>query len=886
MSKLQHLLRNLLHRDRVTRDLNDEIDAAFDLLVKEKERSGLDPARARRAARLEFGRLDRVVEDTRDVKAGAFLDAWWQDFRQAFRLLRRSPVFTAFAVGSLALGIGAAAAIFQLFDVLVLRQLPVSEPGQMVVASWGPNGRYNYSMPYPQFDEIRRRTATLSGVFATNPFSRVTVTYRGQAAIAEGIYVSGDYYSTLRLTPAMGRLVDADDDRSGAAVAVLTHRYWQQRFGGSADAIGSAIALNGVPFTIAGVEPEGFAGTEVGRPYDISVPMRARDRLAEGAPLWNRPGASWIYVMGRMKPGVTLEQAEQELRVLFTSATAGASPSPSQLAFAQRNHLRLESGARGSASDLRDGYGRWLQLILMMLGIVLLLASLNVATLLLARSDARHRELATRVALGASRWRLVRQLLTETVLLAGAAGAIAIGLATWGGRTLLTMVTPSMDRAPLELAFDLRLAGFTVLVSFAVCLIAGLLPSLRATTSRPLTPSRQIGGGPRRRLVDRILVGAQVGLSLLLLVGAGLFVRTLEKLWSQDPGYARTSILMFSVDAHLAGKTGADVPSTYGAVLDAVKALPASQSATVSAVRPVSDNYYFVDSFSEIGGRTLAQSVRVAYNNVAPGYFATLGIRLVSGRDFDERDRLLAPRVAIISERMARHFTGSPIGQRLGAGAGAREVIGVVADVRYANVRDLPRDVVYYPIFQQQGRDMFYSPTFEVRFSGSVEGMTASIRAAVARVDPALALFRVRTLERQTEDSFARERLLAALTAYSGGFAVLLACIGLYGLMSFSVTRRTAELGLRVALGASPSSVSWLAVRESAWTALAGIVAGAAAAYAVVRIVENQLFGIEPHDPSVFAAAACLLLLMAMAAAFFPARRAARIDPLQALRHE
>ena len=463
-----------------------------------------------------------------------------------------------------------------------------------------------------------------------------------------------------------------------------------------------------------------------------------------------------------------------------------------------------------------------------------------------------------------------------------------LGFAAWGSRTLLAVVTPSADRAPIELTSDWRVAVFTVAVAFAVCAIAALIPALRATSATRLAASRQVGGGRQRRLLDRSLVAAQVGLSLTLLVAAGLFVRTLQNLWSQDPGYSRENVLMLSVDARLAGKTGAALPATYRAILDSLQALPGVQAATVSAVRPVSDNYYFVDSFTEIGNKVLPreQRVRVAFNNIAPGYFSTLGIPLVAGRDFDDRDRPGAMRVVIISERMARHFDGSPLGQRLGAGPGAREVVGVVGDVRYANVRDLPRGVVYFPLFQQQGKDMFYSPTFEIRFAGAMPGVLASVGEAVTRVDPALTLFRVRTLEGQTEDSFARERLLAVLTAYFGGFALLLACIGLYGLMSYAVTLRTPEIGLRMALGASPASVRWLAVRESTWTVLAGTGAGTVAAYAAVRILESQLFGVQPHDPASFAGATLLLLLMAVAAAFFPARRASRIDPLVALRHE
>jgi predicted permease len=345
---------------------------------------------------------------------------------------------------------------------------------------------------------------------------------------------------------------------------------------------------------------------------------------------------------------------------------------------------------------------------------------------------------------------------------------------------------------------------------------------------------------------------------------------------------------MFSADPRLAGRTGDDVPRTYLRVLDELRATPGVQAVTMSAVRPVSPNYYFVTSFRELGGRMLSQEqrVRAAFNHVAPGYFTMLRIPVLAGRDFDDRDGIGAPRVAIISQRMARHFEGNPVGQSIGRGPSARQVVGVVGDVRYANVRDAEREVVYFPIFQMKPQEIFYEPTFEIRTAAPVEEVAPLIRSALSKVDPDLTSFSVRTLERQTEDSFARERLLAVLTGYFGIFAVLLACIGLYGLMSYNVTQRTAEMGLRMALGAAPAAVRWLVVRDSAWTLAAGAAAGVGLALPAVRFVRSQLFGVDPYDPSTLAAATALLLAMAFAAAYLPARRASRIDPLTALRHE
>jgi predicted permease len=805
------------------------------------------------------------------------------------RLLARSPLFTIFAAASLALGIGATSAIFSLFDGLVLRKLPVPEPDRLVVLSFGPaGGNFNYSLPYPHFDQIRARNTTLAGVFAINPFGRVTVGHRGQAETADGTYVTGDYYRTLGLAPRIGRLLARDDDRPGQNVAVLSHAYWQRRFGGRLDVVGATVGLNTIPFTIVGVEPAGFFGTEVGRPYDIAVPMRAIEVLSEGRSLWNEAFATWIYIMGRLKPGVSLVEAERELKVIFAQVGTEAARDPNQVRLAREHQLRLEGGAKGSSSDLRVRYERWLTLLLVVLGAVLLLASLNVATLLLSRSDARQREIATRQALGAGRWRIVRQFLTESMVLACLAGALGVVIASWGSRTLLRIATPTSERLLLDLTPSVRLVAFTGIIAAATCLLFGVIPAIRATSPGRLLAGRQLGGGRQRRVLDRTLVASQVAISLVLLVTAGLFVRTLGKLWAQETGYDRHQVLMFSVDARLAGKKGPDVPMTYRRLIDELHAVPGARSVTASAVRPVSTNLYLVDSVSQVGEKTLSreQRIRVAFNVVAPGYFGTLGIPLMAGRDFDERDSGLAPKVVIISERMARHFTGNPVGQRIGRGPGARKVIGVAKDMRYAKIKDAPREVLYYPFFQSEPRDLFFAPTFEVRYAGAPSDVLESIRRAVSRVDSGLEMFGVRTLEAQTQDSLSRERLLALLTTYFGGFAVLLACIGLYGLMSYAVTQRTAEIGVRMALGAQPAAVSWLIVREAAVTVAVGAVAGLSGAFSVVGLVKSQLFGIEPHDPLALGGATALLLAMAFVAAYLPARHASRIDPLTALRHE
>ena len=886
--RLRSLWRNLAHRERIERDLDDEIRATLETLEEEHRRAGVAPDAAHRAAVLQLGRVESLKEQVHDARAGAVLAGVAQDVRHALRLIRRGPLFAAFAIVSLTLGIGATGAIFLLFDAIALRTLDVPESNRLVLLSIASPGRSNYSMPYPQFEAIRQRSTTLEGIFATTPFGRVTVAGSHGADIANGMYVSGDYYRTLRLTPAVGRLIDAGDDRTGLRVAVLNHGYWRRRFGGRTDVVGSVITLNRVSFTVIGVEPPGFNGTEVGRPYHVSVPLQAYPALNEGRPILTGVFTTWLYQMARLKPGVTLEAAQQETTTIFTQASLDVARTADERRLSSETRVRFEPGAHGNASDLRNRYGRWLQLLLMLLAAVLLLASLNVATLLLSRADARQHEFATRLALGAGRWRIVRQLVAESMVLAAIAAAGGLVIAIFGSGALLSVALPTADWTALDLAPGLRLIAVTIGVAALTCFVFGVLPALRATTATRLTAARQIGAGPRRRALDRALVAAQVALSLVLLVAAGLFVRTLQNLWGQEPGYDRRNVVMFSADARLAGRTGEEIPQTYQRLLTELRAVPGALSVTMSAVRPVSENYYFITSFTSLGGRTLPpdQRIRTAFNHVAPGYFSTLGIPILAGRDFDERDHRESPRVVIISQRMARHFEGNPVGQQLDEGPSAREIVGVVADARYANVKDPVREVVYFPAFQAAPKDIFYSPTFEIRHAGRSADLLSASRAAVARIDPAVTLFRETTLERQTGDSFARERLLAILTSYFGAFAALLSCIGLYGLVSYGVTRRTREMGLRMALGAPPAAVRWMIVREDAWTVAAGVVLGVAAASAAVRLVRSQLFGVQPFDPATVSAATLALMLMACAAAYLPARRAARIDPLVALRHE
>jgi predicted permease len=884
--------RRLRHRDE---DLELEIRGHLEAEIDERMQAGQGETKARQAALRAFGNRLRAAEETRAVWGWPAAEAVWQDLRYGVRLLGRAPVFTLFALASLALGIGGATAIFTLFNAIVLRSLPVSEPERLVTLSFAAEpGQPNSYLPYPQFARMHDGNRTMDALFATAGPSRMAVTISGQAALAMGTYVSGDYYAALGLQPALGRLLSPGDDHPGQAVAVISYAYWQSHFGGSPATAGSGISINQIPFTIVGIEPRGFHGTQAGSTSDIVIPMRARDELSSGEPLWDQATNSWIQVMGRLGPGVSRAQAEQDLDRLFREVNLEAARTVpvSYRAEAERGaregKLLVEAGSGGMISFLRLDYEKWLRLLLGLLGAVMLIAGLNVATLLLSRSEARQKEILTRLALGARRGRLVRQLLTESALLAGIGGVLGLALGWWGSTALVPLALPAAEASPFDLTPDARVAGFTIAAGALLCLLFGLLPALRATGARHFPSSGREVGVRRRRVLDRTLVAAQIATSFVLVAFAALFVRTLTNLRTQDTGYDRNNILMFSVDAGLAARKGDAARSLYRRLLDELQTLPGALSVTASSVRPIDNDAYFAGIVTRIGSHeyTERQAIGVAHNHVAPGYFATLGVPLLAGRDFGPRDDIHTPKVAIISETMARERFGgeNPVGQVIRMNEEAREVVGIARDLRYGNLKDSPRDVVYRPLFQTMEKDFEFTPNFEIRYAGSESSMRRLVQAAIARVTPELAPFRMKTLLLETEESIARERLLATLTTYFSVFTLLLAGVGLFGLMSYVVVRRTPELGLRMALGAAPASVRRLVLRESTVIVIAGVSLGIAGAIAAVRLIRAQLFGIELSDPALFAAVAALLLSLGLAAAYLPAFRASRINPVSALR--
>ncbi len=902
--KLPLRFRSLFRRGRVETELSEELRFHLEKLTEGNVSQGMTPKEARYAALRELGGVEQIKEECRDMRRVSFIENLIQDARYGLRMLAKNPGVTTVVLLSLALGIGANIAIFSLLNAVALESLPIKHPEQMVQFSETyPDGSENSNMSFPYFEGMRSRNQSLSAIFAFSEIGRVNVGFGGKADLALGQVATGGYFSTLGLTPAAGRFFSDEDDKARSPVAVIGYALWQRRFGGDPSIVGKTITVNQTPLTVIGVTPAAFLGLQVGDSPDITVPMTLLGQLTPGAPDWDGAFDTWIEIMGRLKSGVTEQQAQAEFDTIHHQVLRDFAPTaaPDQQQFVARmlssSRLNVKPGAKGFEWGLRHDFTLPLQ-ILMMVGVVLLIACANVANLLLARATTRQREIAVRLAIGAGRTRLVRQLLTESVLLAALGGVLGFLVAWWGSQLLLRMVSTGDSPLPVHLTPDIRTLAFTAGVSLLTGVLFGLAPAFRATRV-DLTPSLKegrsqfLGKGRRWGLgLDRIMVAAQIALSLTLVVGAGLFVRSLQKLWAIDPGYDRHNVLMFSLDPRLAGyKDNIKLANLYQQVLSDLRALPGVCSAALSLVRPVDDEAYWVNGIGAIDGRTLPEneSIRIAVNALSPGYFATLGTPMLLGREFGPEDNAMSPQVAIVSEVLARRCFGddNPIGRHITRHGGAQfQIVGVVKDSRYGRVTDAPRSVLYTPFFQLSLADVYFSTTFEVRYSGGLSVMLDEVRRQIHTIDPNLPLFRLKTLEVQTRDSFVKERLIATLSTFFGLLAVLLACIGLYGTMAFGVARRTGEVGLRMALGAKQCDVLWMVLRETLLLVTVGVALGFPCALAASRLLASQLFGVKPTDAVALSGGSLLLVAVALFAGYLPAKRASNVDPMVALRDE
>ncbi len=840
---------------------------------------------------------------------GALLDALWfqqrrleddmiQDIRFGIRMLLRSPVFTAVAVLSLALGIGANTAIFSLINAVMLERLPVQNPDQLVLLRWTSGKHFpakslsgNLSMregfststsfSYPAFEQLRERNDVCTDVFAFASLERLNVSIEGEAELASGMMVSGEYYAGLGVPAILGRTITVEDNSpaAGEPVAVISYAYWQRRFSRDETVLGKNIYLNGTPFTIIGVTPKGFNGTlQVGSSPEIIIPLATQPQIERDRSQLGEMNYWWVQVMGRLKPGVTRQQARGSLDATFQQTIAQARPSLEEEP--DPTQLEVSSGS-GGLNESRTEMSAMLWILMGVVGLVLAIACINLANLLLARAASRQREIGVRLALGASRLRLIRQLLTESLLLAALGGVLGLLLVYWSKGLLLTLL-PTQSPLTLNLNPDFRTLAFTAGVAVLTGLLFGLAPALRATRVDVMTTIKDNAGtaSRARSRLSKLLLVAQVALSLLLLIGAGLFVRTLRNLERVDLGFNRENVLLFRVDPTLNGYKEKRLASLYQQMLERIETVPGVRSVSLSS-HPLISNSANI--------RSLDEKTYVYVQQVSPNFLETMEIPLAAGRNLRPQDDENAPKVMLVNQTLARLLfpDEDAVGKhyKLGGAKGTDyEIVGVARDAKHSNVRDQVPPTMYAPYAQNlKGlRQM----SFEVRTAADPTAMAAAIRHAVQEVDSNIPLFNLKTQSEQVNETLAQERLFARLSSFFGVLALLLASIGLYGLMSYSVARRTHEIGIRMALGAQPGNVRWLVLREMLSMVVIGVAIGLPAAYAATKVISSMLFGLTATDPLTIATATLFLIGVSAIAGYLPARRASRVDPLVALRYE
>jgi macrolide transport system ATP-binding/permease protein len=906
-------------------DLSEELQSHLAHEIDDNLSRGMSPEEARRLAYLKLGNPLRIRDRVWETNRLGWIEDIWRDLRYATRTLKKTPSFTLVALLVMALGIGANTAIYSFLDSLLLSSLPVSDPSSLVVINWhgksmgpsedyvvhsmsgsiydDPEGEMGPIFPYAALSIFQDSGATFSDVFAyahTREVRSMNVSIDGKAEAVSGELVSGDFFRGLGVAPAGGRLIVADDDRLGAdPVVVLSFAFSEKHFGGAANASGKAISINGVPFTVAGVAPPEFFGVDPSLAPGMYVPMHLNLLLGTNDPFpftakdYLDEHYYWMQAMARLRPGVTLAQAQAQLAPKFHRWVAGTAANDKERA--NLPELVLREG-KGGIDTLRREYSTPFFLLMTLVALILVIACSNVANLLLARAASRRREIAIRLSEGASRARVIRQLLTESVLLGVTGGALGLMLAFWGIRLLTALLAGHSEDATLHPHLNWHVLALAAGLSLLTGLVFGLIPALQSTrmdlvTALKETQSSQPHAKPSgwRVSVSQILVVGQIATTLLMLVAAGLFVRTLNNLQSVNLGFNRENLLLFTIDASKVGYKDPAISEFYGRVLEQLAALPGVRSAGIARGSLIGGEDGM--PISTVGAPPNREN---RYLQVGPHFLTTMQVPILEGRDIDERDRTNSQKVAVISQEFARvNFPGrNPLGQHLMLWEDDKEkklhrdmeIVGVAKNARYGDLKRETLPVVY--ITYNQGFPPPDEMMYALRTAGDPLGFVNSIRDVVHRADARLPVIDVRTQAGEIESAMHHEKLLAELCSALAVLALMIACVGLYGTISYTVARRTGEIGIRMALGAQRGPIVWMVLRQVIVMAAVGLAISVPIALGTSKFVGSLLFGMKPNDPAALAVAVMILLLAALLAGGVPARRAAQIDPMTALRHE
>jgi predicted permease len=905
-------LGSLFHKERKSQEMDEELRSYLEAAVEEKMRSGISYPEALRAAKVEMGSMEAVKQQIRSSGWESTVDSLCSDFRFSLRMLAKSPGFTAVAILSLALGVGANTAIFTLINDLMIKQLPVRQPDQLVsfgepsssgiagTVSVGTGGLFSYDF----FRQIQKQQEFFQDICASASFSlpagvRLRESSAGPAGVAFFQMVSGNYFSVLGIEPVLGRpILPSDEDTPGRnPVAVLSYHYWQTTLASDPSVVGKSITVDKLPFTVIGVAPERFFGVKVESPApDLWLPLTMQKELMQSSSLLDARDMYWLHLMGRQNAGMNMDQAQQWFSAQlwrYMRDLEGPRLTPAHIR--QIQEIKLMPGARGG-SDRRWQYKEPLQILMGVVVLVLLIACANLANFLLAKAVSREREISTRLALGSTRARIIGQILVETLLLSFCGGALGLLLAFWGTRALINFVVRGVTYNVFDPRPDMHVLAFT----FGICLLTGVLfgiaPAVRVsrTSVAPALKANArttANGGATGRLVPKVLVAVQVTLSLMLLVGAGLFLRTLRNLENQDLGFETRNLLLVQFIPEAAGYQPPQLSSLYDKILDRVNALPGVRSATLSSVPVINGGQW--GSPISIPGHAAKQdeTLDTEGNYVSARYFETVGIPVLLGRPIGSQDTASSSKVVVVNQTFANDYF--PHGDAIGRSftiwdprvPGMWEIVGVVRDAKYSSPREAPQRTIYLPLVQVSGPHM-YAHSLQLQTVGDPAHVSEEVRRALAQVDPNLAILKMETISQRTNSLMDQEQLISQLCTWFAMLALILTSVGLYGVMTYNVARRTNEIGIRMALGAQNREVLWMVLKESLLLLGAGIILGVPATIAATRLVGAQLFGLSSSDPLTFAAAILAISTVTILAGYFPARRATRVDPMVALRDE